>query len=124
MIIKDTENKGYKEFSIELVQKFAKDIGIKVEFVPTDWKTLVNGIPVGKYDMTTSASITPSRAKVSICGDPYIFFGTIPLDLAENIDKYRSWAEVGQLGITVAVTLGTSFESQAKNFFKNAHQKS
>ncbi len=120
MSIKDPETNTYQGFDIDLVTALAADLKVELEFIPTDWKTLVNGILADKYDMTTSASITPARAKVAGYSDPYIHFGTVPMALAENAGKYSSWADIDQEGITVAVTLGTSFENQAENFFKKA----
>lgn len=38
----------------------AKDLGVKVDFVPADWKTLVKGVVAGKYYLMGSASISLS----------------------------------------------------------------
>ena len=120
MSIKDPKTRDYKGFDIDLVTQLAQDLKVELELIPTDWKTLVNGILANKYDMTTSASVTPARAMVAGYSDPYIYFGTVPMALAENAVKYNSWADIDQKGVTVAVTLGTSFESQAEAFFKEA----
>jgi len=41
--------------------ELAKDPGVNLEFVPTDWKTLVSGVTSGKYHMTGSASVSSAR---------------------------------------------------------------
>ena len=46
--------------------ELAKDLDVKLEFVATDWKTLVSGVVSGKYHMTGSASISPARAKAAL----------------------------------------------------------
>ena len=120
MSVKNPTDDSYQGFDIDLVTQLAKDLEVELVFVPTDWKTLVNGIVADKYDITTSASVTPGRAKVAGYSDPYIYFGTIPMTLASNLGQYSSWSDLDKPEITVAVTLGTSFEAQAENFFKQA----
>ena len=52
-------------FDVDMGRLIAEKLGVEVEFVPTDWKTLVNGVVAGKYHMTGSASISPPRMKVA-----------------------------------------------------------
>ena len=47
------------------LEALAADLGVELEFVPTDWKTLGNGVVAGKYHLTGSASISPARTSVS-----------------------------------------------------------
>ena len=58
----DPDSKERKGFDIDIATALAADMGIKVVFVPTTWKTLVNGVISNKYDMTSSASLSPNRA--------------------------------------------------------------
>jgi cyclohexadienyl dehydratase len=37
-----------------------------------------------------------------------------------NLDKFTGWESIDRPEVTVAVTLGTVFEQQAKSYFKNA----
>ena len=63
MTMKDTATNSYTGYDIDVMTELAKDLDVKLEFVPTDWKTLVSGVTSGKYHMTGSASISPARAK-------------------------------------------------------------
>ena len=65
MTVRDPATNSYKGFDIDVMTELAADLGVEVEFVPTDWKTLVNGVVAGKYHMTGSASISPPRMKVA-----------------------------------------------------------
>jgi len=65
MTLKDPATNSYKGFDIDVMTELAKDLGVELEFVPTDWKTLVNGVTSKKYHMTGSASISPARMKVA-----------------------------------------------------------
>ena len=41
MTIKDPATNKYKGFDIDVMNELAKDMGVKVTFVPTEWKTIV-----------------------------------------------------------------------------------
>lgn len=123
MTMKDTATNSYTGYDIDVMTALAGDLGVEVEFVPTDWKTLVSGVTSGKYHMTGSASISPSRAKAAGYSNSYFSLATVPLILAKNADKYKDWADLDKPEVTVAATLGTTQEKQVKDFFPNAkHQ--
>ncbi|MEM1198941.1 MAG: transporter substrate-binding domain-containing protein [Pseudomonadota bacterium] len=123
MTMKDTATNTYKGYDIDVMTELAKDLGVKVEFVPTDWKTLVSGVTSGKYHMTGSASVSPARAKAAGYSTSYFSLATVPLILSENKDKFKDWADMDKPDVTVAATLGTTQEKQVKQFFPNASHK-
>ena len=123
MTMKDPANNSYTGYDIDVMTALAKDLGVKVEFVPTDWKTLVSGVTSGKYHMTGSASISPSRAKAAGYSNSYFSLATVPLTLKKNSDKYADWSDLNKASVTVAATLGTTQEKQVKQFFPNAKYK-
>ena len=123
MTMKDPANNSYTGYDIDVMTALAKDLGVKVEFVPTDWKTLVSGVTSGKYHMTGSASISPSRAKAAGYSNSYFSLATVPLTLKKNSDKYADWSDLNKASVTVAATLGTTHEKQVKQFFPNAKYK-
>ena len=123
MTMKDPVNNSYTGYDIDVMTALAKDLGVKVEFVPTDWKTLVSGVTSGKYHMTGSASISPSRAKAAGYSNSYFSLATVPLTLKKNSDKYADWSDLNKASVTVAATLGTTQEKQVKQFFPNAKYK-
>ena len=120
MSFRDTASNEYIGLDIDAVKKLAQDMEVELEFVPTDWKTLINGIVADKYDMTTSASLNMTRAKVAGYSNPYVYFGTVPLTLKKNLERFNGWDSINQEGISVAVTLGTVFDQQARDYFPNA----
>lgn len=123
MTMKDPATNSYTGYDIDVMTELAKDLGVEVEFVPTDWKTLVSGVTSGKYHMTGSASISPARAKAAGYSDSYFSLATVPLTLAKNADKFKDWADLDKAEVTVAATLGTTQEKQVKAFFPNAEHK-
>ncbi len=123
MSMVDPATNSYRGFDIDVVTELASDMGVKVVFVPTDWKSIVNGIVADKYDITTSASITPQRIATVGFTESYFQVGTVPLTLKKNADKFDGWESINQPDVSVAVTLGTSQEQQVKRFFPNASVK-
>lgn len=123
MTMKDPATNSYTGYDIEVMTELAKDLGVEVEFVPTDWKTLVSGVTSGKYHLTGSASISPARAKAAGYSSSYFSLATVPLVLAKNADRFKDWSDLDMADVTVAATLGTTQEKQVKQFFPNAkHQ--
>ena len=123
MTMKDPATNSYTGYDIDVMAELAKDLGVEVEFVPTDWKTLVSGVTSGKYHMTGSASISPSRAKAAGYSKSYFSLATVPLILSKNSDKFKDWSDLNMAGVTVAATLGTTQEKQVKQFFPDANHQ-
>jgi cyclohexadienyl dehydratase len=84
MTMKNPATNSYTGYDIDVMTELAKDMGVKVEFVPTDWKTLVSGVTSGKYHMTGSASISAGRSKAAGYSNSYFSLATVPLTLAKK----------------------------------------
>ena len=117
MSMKDPATNKYKGFDIDVMNELAKDMGVKVKFVPTDWKTIVSGITANRYDLSTSVTKTPKRAEVAGFTETYYKYGTVPLVLKKNSKKFSTWNSLNNKSVTIATTLGTSQEEKAKEFF-------
>ncbi|NKB63107.1 MAG: transporter substrate-binding domain-containing protein [Gammaproteobacteria bacterium] len=123
MTMKDPATNSYTGYDIDVMTALAEDLGVEVEFVPTDWKTLVNGVVSKKYHLTGSASIKASRAKVAGFSNSYFSLATVPLTLKKYADRFASWGDLDKADVVVAATLGTTQEDQVKKFFPNAQHK-
>ena len=108
MTMKDPATNKYKGFDIDVMNELAKDMGVKVEFVPAEWKTIVSGITSSRYDISTSVTKTPKRAEVAGFTDTYYKYGTVPLVLKKNLKKFPTWDSLNNKKVTIATTLGTS----------------
>ena len=120
MTMKDPATNSYTGYDIDVMTELAKDLGVELELVPTDWKTLVSGVTAGKYHMTGSASVSPARAKAAGYSISYFSLATVPLTLSKNADRFSDWADLDKPDVRVAATLGTTQEKQVKDFFPNA----
>jgi cyclohexadienyl dehydratase len=124
MSVKDPATNSYKGFDIDVMNELAKDMGVKVKFVPTDWKTIVSGITADRYDISTSVTKTDKRAEVAGFTETYYKYGTVPLVLKKNLKKFSTWDSLNNKDVTIATTLGTSQEEKAKEFFPESKLKS
>ncbi len=124
MSMKDPATNEYKGFDIDVTKELAKDLGVKVKFVPAEWKTIVAGITADRYDISTSVTKTPKRAEVAGFTSTYYKYGTVPLVLKKNLKKFSTWDSLNNENVTIATTLGTSQEEKAKEFFPKSKLKS
>ena len=70
--------------------------------------------------MTSSASITAQRAITAGYSDSYYGTGTVAMTLSKNLNSIDSWEKINNTDISVAVTLGTVFEGEAKKSFPDS----
>ncbi len=124
MSMKDPATNKYKGFDIDVMNELAKDLGVKVKFVPAEWKTIVAGITADRYDISTSVTKTPKRAEVAGFTATYYKYGTVPLVLKKNLKKFPTWNSLNNKNVTIATTLGTSQEEKAKEFFPKSKLQS
>tara|TARA_Y100000746_G_C15446771_1_gene425341 strand:+ start:86 stop:853 length:768 start_codon:yes stop_codon:yes gene_type:complete len=116
---KNPETNEYEGFDIDVAKKLASDMGVDVEFVPTDWKNLVSGVVSSKYHMTSSASITAKRALTAGYTESYYGTGTVAMTLVKNKNEISNWESIDG-SKSIAVTMGTVFENEAKKSFPNS----
>ncbi len=122
--VRDTATNKYKGYDIDIMSELAKDMGVEIEFVPTDWKTIVNGVVAGKYHITGSASIKPSRMKAAGFSESYMAVVFKPFTTSDKVGKFKGWDSINQSGVKVATTLGTAMEPMVKEWFPKATIKS
>lgn len=123
MSVRDPATNSYVGFDIDIMTELAADLGVKVEFVPTDWKTLVNGVVAGQYHITGSASISPARMKAAGFSESYISVDIYPFTTKENAGKFSGHDAINQPDVKVATTLGTTFEKLVREWYPNADIK-
>jgi len=120
MSVRDPATNSYKGYDIDIMTQLAADMGVELEMVPTDWKTLVNGVVAGNYHMTGSASISPARLKAAGYSNSYIAVEMYPFTTEDKAANFDGWDSINKADVKVATTLGTSFEKMVKEWFPDA----
>ncbi len=123
MSFRDPGSNEYKGFDIAAMEQLAKDLGVKIEWVVTEWAQLVAGIAANRFDIFSGASVSMARAKTAAFTVPYLEAGTVPLSLKANAGKFNTWDSINTTGTRVAVSMGTVFEEQARRHFPKAEIK-
>jgi cyclohexadienyl dehydratase len=120
MTIRDPATNFYKGFDIDITTELAKDLGVTVEYVATDWKTLVSGVVTDKYDMTGSAALNMKRARVAGYSQPYFNLAFVPVIQKQNFKRFRKWSDFNSSSVTIISTRGTLQESLVQELFPKA----
>lgn len=120
MSVRDPATNSYVGYDVDVMTQLATDLGVELEFVPTDWKTLVNGVVAGNYHITGSASISPPRLKAAGYSSSYISVEILPFTTTDKADRFSGWESINTGDAKVATTLGTTFEKSVRDWFPNA----
>ncbi len=111
MSFRDPASRELRGHQIDAANQLAKDMGVKVEFVPTTWATLINGLNANQYDIVmTGTSMSVARAKAVGFTAPWGKNAFVPLALKTNAAKWKSWDELNDAKVTVGFNLGTTME--------------
>jgi len=115
------KNGNYIGFEIEVATKLAKDLGVKIEFVPTKWSGIIPALLTGKFDIIIGGmSITPKRNLKVNFSIPYEFSGMSIVASQKIAGGRTTLAEFDTPDTTIAVRLGTTAAEASKNFLPNA----
>ena len=100
-------------FDIEVSQLIADKLGVKVQFVKTEWSAILAGLSSGKFDVILNqVGITPEREKTFDFSVPYVA-SSPQLILRKNDDSdYKSFADLK--GKRLGVSQGSNYEALAK----------
>ena len=100
-------------FDIDLGNALAEKLGVKAEFVATDFSGIIEALKVGKFDLILSClSITDERKEKILFSEPYIMEGQIVAVKKENASTIVTPADL--TGKIVAAQLGSTSEEAAK----------
>ena len=102
----------------ELLRKFTPlgkyleaKTGVKVEFVVTDWKTIMNALQADQFDIAmTGTSMSVARAKSGGFSIPWGKNAFFPLVQKKNAGKFKSWDDLNNPKVTAGFNLGTTME--------------
>jgi len=107
---KNGELAGY---DVDVARLVAGKLGVKLEFVTSEWASILAGLASNKYDVIISqVGINPKREQVFDFSSPYIY--SSPMLIVRKDDK-NNWTALAQLkGKRVGAGQGSVYEMQAK----------
>ena len=105
-------------FTTELVQMYAKEIGVELEVKTFDWAGVIPALTTGKVDMVAAPlSRTMARSLKILYCEPYMIDPGVGYALK---GKFKDISELNKKGVTITTTAGSIHENMAKQLFPEA----
>lgn len=110
---KDPKTGALTGYDVDVATLVAARLGLKPEFVTTEWSAILAGLAAGKYDVIVSqVGITPKRQQAFDFSEPYTY--SSPQLIVRQNEQAR-YATLDDLkGKKLGVGQGSVFEQQAK----------
>jgi cystine transport system substrate-binding protein len=110
---KDPKTGELAGYDVDVARLVAAKLGLKPEFVSTEWAAILAGLGAGKYDAIVSqVGITPKRLEAFDFSEPYTYSSP---QLIVRKDERAIYATLAALkGKKLGVGQGSVFEQQAK----------
>jgi cyclohexadienyl dehydratase len=117
----DKGTQKFRGFDVDMAEALGKALGVKVEFVPTAWPSLMQDFEADKFDVAMGGvSITLDRQKKGLFSTPVMREGKTPIARCADKDKYATLDEIDQPGVRVIVNPGGTNERFARTHLKHA----
>lgn len=114
------KNGNFIGYEIDVAQRLANDMGVKLELVPTKWSGIIPALLTGKFDVIIgSMGIKPERnAKVNFT-IPYEYSG-MAIVANKKGGEFHSLEDFNRPEIVIAARTGSSGVEAARKFLPKA----
>jgi cystine transport system substrate-binding protein len=100
-------------YDVDVAQLVCAKLGVKPDFVTTEWSAILAGLGAGKYDVIVSqVGITPRREQAFDFSRPYTYSAPQLIVRRNDAASYKTLADLK--GRKVGVGQGSVFEQQAR----------
>ncbi len=111
-------------FEIDVARQLAKDMGVKVEFVPTAWSGIIPALLTGKFDVIIGGmGSTPQRNMKVNFTIPYDYSGMSMVAHKKKAKGFSSLEDFNKKDVIIAVRMGTTAEQAARKYMPKASFK-
>ena len=108
-------------FEIDVATRLAKDMGVKVEFVPTKWAGIIPALLTGKFDVVIGGmGITPTRNLKVNFTKPYDYSGMSMAANKKLAAGFSSIEDFNRPEVVLTARLGATPVDAAKKFMPKA----
>lgn len=110
---KDGKSGQLAGYDVDVARALAAKLGLKPEFVSTEWSAILAGLAAGKYDVIVSqVGITAKREQAFDFSQPYTYSSPQLIVRRNESASYTTLADLK--GKRLGVGQGSVFEQQAK----------
>ncbi len=117
---RNPRNGALEGIDIDMAHALARRLGVSLTLVDTNFGEFMDRLAAGRCDIAMfGVGITPARAARVDFSDPYLIsrvYGVVRRDNRE----LRSWADIDQPGVVVAVAAGTVMEPLMRESLRKA----
>lgn len=104
----------FKGFDVDVANAIAKKLGVRAQFVATEWAGIIAGLLANRYDaIVAQMTVTDERKTQVDFTEPYTIYGPMLIVHKDNT-TIKSYKDLG--GKTLGVALGTNFEKLARKW--------
>lgn len=117
-------DENYWGFGIEMAEKIAERLHVKIEYIQTSWPTLTADVLAEPqtFDLAIGGiTITDARKETMLMSDGYLCNGKTILCRADEADRYQSLADIDKPEVRVMVNPGGLNEKFAKENLTHAN---
>ena len=108
-------------FEIDVATRLAKDMGVKVEFIPTKWAGIIPALLTGKFDVIIGGmGILPRRNLKVNFSVPYDYSGMSIVANRELAAGFKSLEDFNHPDVVLSVRLGATPVDAAKKHMPKA----
>lgn len=109
-------------FEIDVATRLAKDMGVKVSFVPTKWSGIIPSLLTGKFDVIIGGmGIRPDRNLKVNFSIPYDYTGMSIVAHKELAKGFSSLEDFNNPDIVIAARLGSTAVTAVKQYIEKAN---
>lgn len=107
-------NNQLEGFDIDVAKAVAGKLGVKADFVTTEWSGIIAGLQAGKFDVIVNqVAVTPQRKQALDFSTPYVYSAA---QLIQRKDDKREFQSLEALkGHKLGVSLGSNYNDLAKS---------
>ncbi len=103
---------GYAGHDIDLIERMAKEMGVKVEYVPTSWPTLLKDMQASKFDVAVGGiTRNVNRIRQIDMLPGYAPFGKVALVRTADQAKFKTLEGLHQADVRVLKNSGGTNEA-------------
>lgn len=108
-------------FEIDVATRLAEDMGVDVEFVPTQWSGIIPALLTGRFDVIIGGmGIRPDRNLRVNFTIPYDYSGMSIAANASTVGGFTSLEQFNDPDVTIAARIGTTAADAAQKYLPNA----
>lgn len=109
-------------FEIDVARRLANDMGVKAEFVPTQWSGIIPALITGKFDIIVGGmGVTPNRNLKVNFSIPYDHTGMSIVADRELASGFDSLDDFNNSNITLVVRMGSTSAAAVKKYMPKAN---